>query len=274
MKKYILVLSVVIFVLTLFSISLKPLYLTDPITTAYVYPITPKKTPEEWKKLSVMEMFQVCEIPEYTLKRLTTEALLETCVTYPLFVNYLGIMEFIEMYGYKYNGITELVNRDDIGAIFYEYYKNLNVDEIVNPDFNSDLNVLNLEYIEVIISDKKVLRNMNMTTRHNLALLCLDNIMTDRKYTDGYASSVIDYNLLIIGNIMITDNIYFSEFVESEMFPNFDRSTAENVILYLSEIANLREFTKEDLELFLAAKEFPEENPNTGQNLEYWHIDR
>lgn len=85
------------------------------ITEPYQYPFVPGMT--EWSEFeSLQEMSEACQIPEEILPNMTTEALVETVVHYPLFINafaydnpQLGLSHIKEYY----NGIQELYNRED-----------------------------------------------------------------------------------------------------------------------------------------------------------------
>jgi hypothetical protein len=85
------------------------------ITEAYQYPVVPGM--EEWKKLkSLPEMAVACQVPEDILGSMTTEALIETVVNYPLFINLFAYenkktgLEHVKGY---FNGLQELYERDD-----------------------------------------------------------------------------------------------------------------------------------------------------------------
>ncbi len=85
------------------------------ITEAYQYPVVPGM--EEWKKLnSLQEKAEACQIPEDILGDMTTEALIETVVNYPLFINVFAYdnkktgLEHVKDY---FNGLQELYERDD-----------------------------------------------------------------------------------------------------------------------------------------------------------------
>ncbi len=85
------------------------------ITEAYQYQVVPGM--EEWRKLdSLQEMADACQIPEDILGNMTTEALVETVVNYPLFINVFAYddkktgLEHVKGY---FNGLQELYERDD-----------------------------------------------------------------------------------------------------------------------------------------------------------------
>ena len=85
------------------------------ITEAYQYPVVPGM--KEWKKLnSLQEKAESCQIPEDILGDMTTEALIETVVNYPLFINVFAYdnkktgLEHVKGY---FNGLQELYERVD-----------------------------------------------------------------------------------------------------------------------------------------------------------------
>ena len=85
------------------------------ITEAYQYPLVPGM--EEWKTLdSLQKKAEACQIPEDILGSMTTEALIETVVNYPLFINVFAYdnkktgLEHVKGY---FNGLQELYERND-----------------------------------------------------------------------------------------------------------------------------------------------------------------
>ncbi len=89
------------------------------IDTPYEYPVKPGS--EEWDRLpSVIERREVSNIPKEILEKMTTEALVETVITYPLFSDVYAFDTFengIKWISQYYNGIEEIEKRED--AVFY-----------------------------------------------------------------------------------------------------------------------------------------------------------
>lgn len=93
----------------------------------YEYPVIPET--QEWAALqSLEEKLEVCAIPEEVLSGITTEALLETVIEYPLLINMYafdsqdeGLDALIE----GFNGLRELLNREDAGAVIFDKYCSL-----------------------------------------------------------------------------------------------------------------------------------------------------
>ncbi|HPY36688.1 MAG TPA: hypothetical protein PLH38_02535 [Clostridia bacterium] len=85
------------------------------INEPYQYPVVPGM--KEWSNFkSLQKMSEACQIPNDILPNMTTEALVETIVHYPLFVNAfaydipkLGLSHIKEYF----NGLQELYTRAD-----------------------------------------------------------------------------------------------------------------------------------------------------------------
>ena len=98
----------------------------------YEYPITPKKTPEQWKQLgNHYKKLKACQIPEDILSEMTTRQLLLTCIDYPLAKDEDELNRSDLTFDYfgtivnKHNGFVELFKRADFSeelAALYKYY--------------------------------------------------------------------------------------------------------------------------------------------------------
>jgi len=90
-----------------------------PFTEPYEYPIVPGT--DEWSELtSLAEKIEVCHVPQMALDNMTTEALLETVLNYPLLGNIFAYdtpqkgFEAIREYC---NGLQEIWTRPDLEEI-------------------------------------------------------------------------------------------------------------------------------------------------------------
>lgn len=88
---------------------------TYTITEAYQYPIVPGMP--EWSEFnSLDEMIEVCQIPKDILSNMSTDALIESVINYPLAVNMFAFdspqngFDSVDSY---FNGLQELRNRPD-----------------------------------------------------------------------------------------------------------------------------------------------------------------
>ena len=83
------------------------------ITEAYVYP---DRSTEEWKQMTTGERRRACEIPADVIEQMTTQALLESVIWNPFFLDitvYNTLEMGIELSGPNVSGLKELTARPD-----------------------------------------------------------------------------------------------------------------------------------------------------------------
>lgn len=85
------------------------------IVTPYEYPVTPDM--DEWKAFqSHVEMIDACQIPEEILENMSTEALAETVLNYPLLTDMLAWSDRslgVQHVASYFNGLEELLSRNN-----------------------------------------------------------------------------------------------------------------------------------------------------------------
>jgi hypothetical protein len=98
-------------------------------STPYQFPITPESP--EWKSYSTkQEMLDVCQIPEQKLKCMTTEALLETVMAYPLIRTYYAFNNVeiaCNVMSNDFNGFNALFARQDVTETLLKKYANTRI---------------------------------------------------------------------------------------------------------------------------------------------------
>ena len=98
-------------------------------TTAYDYPIKPGTS--EWSQFDDhAEMVDACQIPEDVLKTMSTDALIETVLNYPLLDDiyaYDTFQEGFDAVSEHFNGLLELLNRGDAGSELLAKYQGMDV---------------------------------------------------------------------------------------------------------------------------------------------------
>jgi hypothetical protein len=99
---------------------------TYTITRPYNFPIKPGT--QEWAGLNGhIEKVLACEIPVGFAKKMTTEALIQTCMDYPLYGNvsaYYGNQKSLDTFFNSFYGHKELATRMDAPAKLLAYYRN------------------------------------------------------------------------------------------------------------------------------------------------------
>jgi hypothetical protein len=139
---------------------------------AYDYPIKPGT--DEWKALgSHEEMLKACQIPEELLHRMSTAALVETVLNYPLSVDWWAYDSTeigIKHVSGQFNGLSELLSRNDAGVGLIALYQTMDPRTI---DVNSPI-AEQAEYyfrllnIELLLSQDSVISNLSTTDLQNL----------------------------------------------------------------------------------------------------------
>jgi hypothetical protein len=120
----------------------------------YFYPVQPG-TPE-WSKLtSLDEKIAACQVPEDILKRLTTKALVDTIMTYPLMGNdvfYIDPQSGLEENFAHANCVQELYTRQDAATELltkYQWMLPVTIDELWSYSIKMQY-TLNLKIIETL----------------------------------------------------------------------------------------------------------------------------
>ncbi len=96
------------------------------ITEAYAYPVTSKDP--AWKGYDSAQRHKLCNVPEETLRKMTTEALAETVINYPFFCDiyvYGTVEEGIRAVSHHFKGFEILLQRDDAYECIRRYDESL-----------------------------------------------------------------------------------------------------------------------------------------------------
>ena len=118
---------------------------------------------DEWKELYTQEeMIAACQIPDKLLKKLTTYELLKLTEEYPLLGNIYTGNTMEEGFQYivdSFNGLRELLKREDCLAVVCEEYKNLTIPEEEEIDYSGYQTEEELvAYINEILQDEDMLK--------------------------------------------------------------------------------------------------------------------
>lgn len=186
--------------------------------------ISPDKTPDKWEEInSYQEKIDVCQVSEKTADQMSTEGLVDTCLEYPLFGDMMlfeNIQEGFSNISSNFNGLEELMAREDSGEYLYEIYKSLDFEKLLGLD---DYPLLRLKYLETIIAQEDVLSSMDKSTREDLLKVCIDYFKIKiTKYADKLDPIPTFW---IITRILKMDNSEFREFIKSNAaFKEFEKN--------------------------------------------------
>jgi len=150
-----------------------PAYSGETSTSdAYDYPI--KSGTDEWKAFTTHEeMLRACQIPEELLHRMSTTALVETVLNYPLSADWWSYDSFeigIKRVADQFNGLSELLSRKDAGVSLIALYQTIDPGDL---DINSPIAeqtkcLFRFLNTELLLSQDSLISNLSITDLQNL----------------------------------------------------------------------------------------------------------
>lgn len=166
------------------------LYAQKSESKIYTYPITASDS--EWNNFKTLqEKLDAIQIPTDLLGKMSTEDLLETVMNYPLLGDlmvYSDVQTGIDKVSAKFNGLDELLNRDDVGEIMMEYYLNLQA-------INSDEDIINLACLEIMLSSSVVRNSIPISIVAENPIIFPKEELILGKYTIEEASELTGYTV-------------------------------------------------------------------------------
>ncbi len=145
------------------------------INEPYNFPITPGTT--EWSELQTSEQrYNAVQIPSDILYCLTDEALIETCINYPLYLEYtmrsdLDIAKGLNIMISKFNGLTELFKRESALRLVINRYFTEDMYQFAETYGKS-----RLSYFYMFLSTEKVFSILDKEQRYKFIEKTIDKI--------------------------------------------------------------------------------------------------
>jgi hypothetical protein len=139
---------------------------------AYDYPIKPGT--DEWKAFGSHEqMLKACQIPEKLLHRMSTTGLVETVLNYPLSADWWSYDSFeigIKRVADQFNGLSELLSRNDAGVSLIALYQTMDpttidVNSLIAEQAEYYFRILN---IELLLLQDSVISSLSITDLQKL----------------------------------------------------------------------------------------------------------
>lgn len=183
---------------------------SQQISTPYDFPIKPGM--DEWKKFQTQEdMIIACQVPEGILKKLTTEALAETCLKYPIYLQittYNNVQNGFERFASQFNGFSELLARPDVGQVLLSMYTAMDPSSYANEwaSVKKGRFIFDFLYIEMLLAQKEVLASLNATSKKTLAIECLKKYDTKLKEKDLFGLVGLGHTAFIMSNLLNSEN--------------------------------------------------------------------
>lgn len=162
------------------------------ISDAYVFPIRPGM--EKWKEFEThAEMSNATQIPETVLHNMSTEGLIETCLDYPLlmdFTMYNSLQQGFWVLEAQFNGLQELLRRENSAAKLIEKYHNMAPEHALDQKKSSTEQsfIFQLAFVEFILSQEEITSKLSSNDLRNMVKDALGKYKTKLKYPDYYGA--------------------------------------------------------------------------------------
>jgi hypothetical protein len=214
---------------------------------AYDFPIKPGT--DAWKKFTGHdEMLVATQIPEDVLKSMSTRALIETCLNYPLvgeITVHNSLQQGLEALISGFNGLQELLKREDAGVELLAQYR------LVNKKIVQDINDIDSKksntahffehtFIEMLLAQSSIQASMSMDEEKSLAKESLSDFRLAQSRPDIYSFASLQSEVLVMkkvleredGGLQVNGNRVVVGDSEMDLFKNTDQivSQAENFI--------------------------------------------
>lgn len=182
----------------------------------------------EWSDFSSHdEMLEACTIPEDELKTMETKELLKYVLDYPLMIDLLAYdswNEGLQALSEDFNGLAELLSREDGADCLLEAYANLEISD--KSKDTSIEEVLETEMIEAALSQEEVLENLSDNQLEELGEIA------EEKYNDKRENEMYNsFEASLYENMYENDTL---DSIDAEVVMSEDESglCSRNIILH------------------------------------------
>ncbi|MFT3950215.1 MAG: hypothetical protein QM763_24835 [Agriterribacter sp.] len=175
-------------------------------STPYDYPIKPGSA--EWKNFkSGDEMAAACNIPDAVVKNLTTQALVITCLNYPLFNEIFSANNLQAGFSALtdgFNGFEELLNRKDAGKELLSKYQSLNPKNLTllsSPEEKGDF-TFRYTFIELLLSQDQIISGFTQSERQSLRQEAIKKFEQKKELIDDFGVFGLNNSAWVLGKLL------------------------------------------------------------------------
>lgn len=176
----------------------------------YLFPVTKAST--EWKNLvSYPQKRTACQLPNTTLKSISTLGLLETCLDYPLLTDllmYNDLQTGVDKLSSNFNGISELLNRSDIAQVLILKYKSLAASRIKlnQTSIEKGRQVFIMIVIESLIAQYNVINSLKKEQKKELVSITYNSFLQKKLDIEFHSSLGLTSTAWIVCRALNSDS--------------------------------------------------------------------
>lgn len=208
-----------------------------------VYSSQVKPGTDKWKQFQThQEMVLGSQIPNEKLSSLSTSALINACLEYPLAFDVFAFDNlkngFLTCFG-KFNGYQELLSRPNAGKEVLNKFINVNPNNIdlLKSDIDKGNFTLSLTVLEMLLSQREILNQLNGDERTLILKYAIENKRSKIKHKDHFSTLGLFSLAYLVGNTLSENSIeltkYEKIFIEKMMLKD------ENIMNQIFEKATI-----------------------------------
>jgi hypothetical protein len=214
MKKLLLVCSCFLSVLVVAQVTEKP----------YEFPVKPGT--EQWAKLSSSsQMDEVCVIHDQVLRKLSTRALLITCLNYPRIIDVFSadnLQSGFDLCSTHFNGLAELLKRPDLNQILLKFYLDVDIQKNTIEGYNAKFPFLPLAFVELFLAQNNILKQFDNKDKSILLSEAIKNLEIRKSKGESLYHQIT--TALILSRLIniINQNLFETNDYQKEIFKTFN----------------------------------------------------
>ncbi|HYQ56319.1 MAG TPA: T9SS type A sorting domain-containing protein [Draconibacterium sp.] len=188
---------------------------SQQITEPYDYPVKPGD--QQWAELNgLQEKTDVLQIPSDVLSKMSTEALVVTCLNYPLFSDIFAIenqLTGFEIVKKNFNGLTELAKRKDAGKCLMNIYESADISgfNLQNPGIDSKYSLIRVIWMDYILAQDELIATLSQKDRNELFLMAKERFNFLQQENQNSSYKKFSTVLLMVRVLQALDNPEYAE---------------------------------------------------------------
>lgn len=182
--------------------------------SSFKYKITPDDP--GWKNLTVPQMKEVLKIPVSTLKRMSTEEVMQAWFDYPFFYEITARGTYqtsFDRQSAECSALQELLTRNDLPAVLLKLYKDVYDPENIYKKWDTEgllqkgIFIRNGMILDVLATQDVVLNKFSKGQKKQLMAVCRDKVFKHREYSSRiYSPEWNNSNFYLITKFLKHEN--------------------------------------------------------------------
>jgi hypothetical protein len=175
---------------------------------AYVFPVKPGT--EQWKQFKTGQaMVDASQVPAEVLQRMSTEGLVETCLSYPLLFDIFAANNLqigFQAVASSFNGLQELLRRPDAGRVLFKVYQTMDPEAVLSKEPSKQAAfTFEFAHVELLLAQPAILNKLTPTERKLLTKESFAKFKAKDNHLDTFGGFGELTTALVLGRILEKD---------------------------------------------------------------------